>query len=50
MNNPFLQSLGIELVRWAKDEAEFHMPIQPQHLNRQGMLHGGLTFETKGAY
>ncbi len=43
MNNPFLQSLGIELVRWAKDEAAFHMPIQPQHLNRQGMLHGGLT-------
>ena len=28
MNNPFLQSLGIELVRWAKDEAAFHMPVQ----------------------
>ncbi|WP_095194340.1 PaaI family thioesterase [Pseudomonas sp. Irchel 3A7] len=42
INNPFLQSLGIELIHWVEGEAEFHMPIQPQHLNRQGMLHGGL--------
>lgn len=42
INNPFLHSLGIELVQWVEGEAEFHMPIQPQHLNRQGMLHGGL--------
>lgn len=42
MNNPFLHSLGIELIHWAQGEAGFHMPIQPQHLNRQGMLHGGL--------
>ncbi|MDE3738689.1 PaaI family thioesterase [Pseudomonas resinovorans] len=42
LSNPFLQSLGVELVYWAVGEAEFHMPIEARHLNRQGMLHGGL--------
>ena len=42
LSNPFLQSQGVELVHWAPGEAEFHMPIQARHLNRQGMLHGGL--------
>lgn len=42
LNNPFLQSLGIELNRWSPGEAEFRMPIEARHLNRQGMLHGGL--------
>ncbi|MND54762.1 hypothetical protein D3C76_823380 [compost metagenome] len=42
MNNPFLYGLGVELASWVGGQAEFHMPIQPQHLNRQGMLHGGL--------
>ncbi|CAD5109969.1 PaaI family thioesterase [Zestomonas carbonaria] len=42
LSNPFLQSLGVELVQWAPGEAEFHMSIQSRHLNRQGMLHGGL--------
>jgi uncharacterized protein (TIGR00369 family) len=42
LDNPFLSSLGVELVHWAEGQAEFHMAIEPQHLNRQGMLHGGL--------
>ncbi|RII77422.1 PaaI family thioesterase [Pseudomonas monteilii] len=42
MNNPFLHGLGVKLASWVGGQAEFHMPIQPQHLNRQGMLHGGL--------
>lgn len=42
LNNPFLESLGVELVSWVDGEAEFRMPIQARHLNRQGMLHGGL--------
>ncbi|MCY1279448.1 putative esterase [compost metagenome] len=42
LSNPFLQSLGVELVHWAVGEAEFQMPIEARHLNRQGMLHGGL--------
>ncbi|QEY63276.1 PaaI family thioesterase [Metapseudomonas lalkuanensis] len=42
LSNPFLQSLGVELVHWVSGEAEFRMPIEARHLNRQGMLHGGL--------
>ncbi|MDH4872404.1 PaaI family thioesterase [Pseudomonas sp. BN515] len=42
LRNPFLQSLGVELVHWAAGAAEFRMPIEARHLNRQGMLHGGL--------
>lgn len=42
LSNPFLQSLGVELVHWASGAAEFRMPIEARHLNRQGMLHGGL--------
>lgn len=42
LNNPFLEGLGVELVSWVDGEAEFRMPIQARHLNRQGMLHGGL--------
>lgn len=42
LHNPFLQSLGVELAHWAPGETEFHMPIEARHLNRQGMLHGGL--------
>ncbi|MCY1539996.1 hypothetical protein D9M68_756100 [compost metagenome] len=42
LHNPFLQGLGVELVHWASGEAEFRMPIQERHLNRQATLHGGL--------
>lgn len=42
LRNPFLQGLGVELVDWTPGEAEFHLAIEPRHLNRQGMLHGGL--------
>ncbi len=42
LNNPFLQSQGVELVHWATGEAEFRMTVEARHLNRQGMLHGGL--------
>lgn len=42
LNNPFWESQGIEFIKWTQGEGKFHMPIQPQHLNRHGMLHGGL--------
>ena len=42
MHNPFLQSLGVRLVRWSPGETEFRLVICEQHLNRQGALHGGL--------
>ena len=40
--NPFLQHMGIEIVQWSEGSAEFHMNIQPWHLNRYGALQGGV--------
>lgn len=42
LHNPFLQGLGVRLVRWSPGEAEFRLVIAEQHRNRQGVLHGGL--------
>ncbi|BAN48383.1 PaaI family thioesterase [Metapseudomonas resinovorans] len=42
LHNPFLQGLGVELACWSTGEAEFRLALEPRHLNRQGMLHGGL--------
>jgi len=42
LHNPFLQGLGVKLIRWAPGEAEFQLHIAKQHLNRQGALHGGM--------
>jgi uncharacterized protein (TIGR00369 family) len=41
--NPFLEMLGMRLVRWTESEAEFTLELEPRHLNRQGILQGGLT-------
>jgi uncharacterized protein (TIGR00369 family) len=41
--NPFLEMLGMRLVRWTESEAEFALELEPRHLNRQGILQGGLT-------
>jgi uncharacterized protein (TIGR00369 family) len=43
MQNPFLEMLGIRLVRWTPFEAEFTLAFEPRHLYRQGILQGGLT-------
>ncbi len=40
--NPFLEKMGIKLLNWADGVAEFEMPIQPWHMNRQGALQGGV--------
>ncbi|MDB6143625.1 MAG: hypothetical protein JWP80_2669 [Pseudomonas sp.] len=42
LHNPFLQGLGVRLVRWSPGEVEFRLLIAERHLNRQGALHGGL--------
>lgn len=42
LHNPFLQGLGVKLIRWAPGEAEFQLEIGENHRNRQGALHGGL--------
>ena len=42
IENPFLQHMGIQIIHWAENIAEFRMPIQPWHMNRQGHLQGGV--------
>jgi len=41
-SNPFLSHMGIEIVNWQEGIAEFRMPIQVWHMNRQGHLQGGV--------
>ena len=41
-SNPFLEHMGIEIVKWEEGIAEFRMPIQVWHMNRQGHLQGGV--------
>lgn len=39
---PFLQWLGARLVEWGPTDARFELAIAPQHLNRSGVVHGGI--------
>lgn len=41
-SNPFLERMGFELTKWEEGIAEFEMPIQPWHMNRQAALQGGV--------
>ena len=38
----FADLLGYRLIRWIEDEAEIAMAVEPRHLNRSGVLHGGV--------
>lgn len=42
LDNPFLESLAVELTEWKSGYAEFVMPIRPDTLNRQRVLQGGV--------
>lgn len=42
LENPFLDSLGIRLVRWEPSLAEFSLALEERHLNRQQVLQGGV--------
>ncbi|MBM3114780.1 PaaI family thioesterase [Jeongeupia naejangsanensis] len=42
VDNPFITLLGIELIEWSADFAEFAMTVRPDHLSRQAMVHGGV--------
>lgn len=42
IRNPLLDHLGVRLLRWEPDMAEFGLRIGERHLNRQGRLHGGV--------
>ncbi|NYT66272.1 PaaI family thioesterase [Alcaligenaceae bacterium] len=41
-HNPFLNSLGIKIDSWADGEIVLYIDLQPMHLNRQGVLQGGV--------
>ena len=38
---PFVELLGIELVRMQAGESELHYEARPEHLNSSGVTHGG---------
>jgi len=41
-DNPFLSSLGAQLDHWGNDEVQISLEIRPEHLNRQGVIQGGM--------
>lgn len=40
--SPFQNLLGYELVAWREGYAELVLEIRPEHLNRAGVVHGGV--------
>lgn len=41
-DNPFLASLGAHIEEWVDDQVTISLDVQPAHLNRQGVMQGGL--------
>lgn len=41
-DSPFNHLLGFKLVEWREDYAVLELAIEPKHLNRSGVLHGGV--------
>lgn len=42
MDNPFLQHVGVEIETWSLGRSVVVLTIGPSHLNRSGIVHGGL--------
>lgn len=42
LSGGFNDHLGLRLVQWEKDCAVLELAIEPRHLNRSGVLHGGV--------
>ncbi|WP_250464844.1 MULTISPECIES: PaaI family thioesterase [unclassified Caballeronia] len=43
IESPFIDSLGVELVKAADGEAEVRLALENAHLNTWGIAHGGVT-------
>jgi uncharacterized protein (TIGR00369 family) len=43
VRSPFIDALGIRLVRAEDGVSEVELTLEPQHLNTWGVAHGGLT-------
>ena len=39
---PFLDFIGARIVEWSQDTAVVVLDIEPRHLNRSGVVHGGV--------
>lgn len=39
---PFGRSLGFAVTEWADGHVRLEMEVKPEHLNRSGVLHGGI--------
>jgi uncharacterized protein (TIGR00369 family) len=38
----FNKDLGFRMVEWTKDHAVLTLDLEPRHLNRSGIVHGGI--------
>jgi uncharacterized protein (TIGR00369 family) len=41
-HSPFNAFIGFEIVDWGPDFCRVDLPIRPEHLNRSGVVHGGV--------
>ena len=39
---PFLDWLGARLVEWTPEQVVLKLAVEPHHLNRSGVVHGGI--------
>ncbi|TDO15338.1 MULTISPECIES: PaaI family thioesterase [Halomonas] len=42
LDNPFIELIGARLTEWEQGRCAWTLDVQPQHLNTQGSLHGGV--------
>jgi len=42
IDNPFLESLGVELTAWSEGYAEMRLAMTPTLANRSARIHGGV--------
>jgi uncharacterized protein (TIGR00369 family) len=43
IESPFIDHLGVQLVKAADGESEVRMPLREAHMNTWGIAHGGVT-------
>ncbi|SAL78725.1 thioesterase [Caballeronia arvi] len=43
IESPFIDALGVELVKAKDGESEVRMPLRDEHMNTWGIAHGGVT-------
>ena len=43
LESPFIDTLGVELVKAQDGESEVRLPLRDEHLNTWGIAHGGVT-------